>query len=606
MNRLSIASTIALIATIVLGLAFLTMPLLNAPLISEGELVRSAEDAIQYEPISALNVALGQAPELGYRIPVVNTLSLAVIAAVVAMAGAFVQAITRTARYALLFIGVVAIFGYISVPLQAIDTELTAYAQMLGYGFWIGLLASILLVFQGFIGRESDAITETVSDTLKDIRINRVQLLSAILILMGLLSLYLGLTGFNPDDIIIDGEPIAGDTVTTTLNFAPHGFGNPDNSPRSLNMQVPTATFITASGVYFLIVGVLGMMNLPQLKRIMPILFILSAVVIFLALLVGSAAGGSTNATTMLTESLRTATPIAIGAMAGLWCERSGVINIAIEGMMLFGAAIGFTVVFLLQAWYPNPDMRLTYLVLGVLAAVLSGGLASLLHAWLSITFATDQIVSGTVINILALGSTSYIRAEVLLSSEAGLTRLPTIEIPILAQLPIVGPIFNSQPIFYMMIIVIILTHVVLYHTRWGLRTIAVGENPHAADTLGINVNRVRWINVFIGGMIAGLAGAWFSLEATGRFTDGMTNGKGFISLAAMIFGKWTPSGSFGGSLLFGFSEALGFRFQIVNVPLPPQFLQMVPYIVTLIVLAGLVGRAIPPKAVGQPYKKED
>ncbi|MEL6526622.1 MAG: ABC transporter permease, partial [Chloroflexota bacterium] len=148
-------------------------------------------------------------------------------------------------------------------------------------------------------------------------------------------------------------------------------------------------------------------------------------------------------------------------------------------------------------------------------------------------------------------------------------------------------------------------THIVLFNTRWGLRTIAVGENPHAADTLGIKVNRMRWINVFISGMIAGLAGAWFSLEATGRFTDGMTDGKGFISLAAMIFGKWTPSGSFGGSLLFGFSEALGFRFQILNVALPPQFLQMVPYIVTLIVLAGLVGRAIPPKAIGQPYKTE-
>ena len=240
-----------------------------------------------------------------------------------------------------------------------------------------------------------------------------------------------------------------------------------------------------------------------------------------------------------------------------------------------------------------------------VLLWSLAGGLVSLLHAWLSITFATDQIVSGTVINILALGSTSYLRAEVLLSSEAGLNRLPIIEIPILSQLPVIGPVFASQPIFYLMFVVIILTHVVLYHTRWGLRTIAVGENPHAADTLGIKVNRVRWINVFIGGMIAGLAGAWFSLEATGRFTDSMTDGKGFISLAAMIFGKWTPAGSFGGSMLFGFSEALGFRFQIENVALPPQFLQMVPYVVTLIVLAGLVGRAIPPKAVGQPYKTE-
>ena len=352
-------------------------------------------------------------------------------------------------------------------------------------------------------------------------------------------------------------------------------------------------------------IGILGIWNLPHLRRAIGWLMILAGVLIFLMLLVGSAAGGRTNATTMITESLRTATPIAIGAMAGIWCERSGVINIAIEGMMLFGAAIGFTTLFLLQAWYPSQDLLLFHMVLGVSAAVLAGGIVSLLHAWLSITFATDQIVSGTVINILALGSTSYLRAEVLLSSEAGLNRLPVIEIPILSQLPVIGPVFASQPIFYLMFVVIILTHVVLYNTRWGLRTIAVGENPHAADTLGIKVNRVRWINVFIGGMIAGLAGAWFSLEATGRFTDAMTDGKGFISLAAMIFGKWTPAGSFGGSMLFGFSEALGFRFQIENVALPPQFLQMVPYIVTLIVLAGLVGRAIPPRAIGQPYKTE-
>ncbi len=156
-----------------------------------------------------------------------------------------------------------------------------------------------------------------------------------------------------------------------------------------------------------------------------------------------------------------------------------------------------------------------------------------------------------------------------------------------------------------MTFVVIIFTHVVLFHTRWGLRVRAVGEHPHAADTLGINVNRTRWINVFVGGLIAGLAGAWFSLEATGRFNDGMTRGAGFISLAAMIFGKWTPAGAFGGALLFGFSDALGTRFQALGVPVPNQFLQMVPYVVTVVVLAGLIGRAFPPKAIGKPYVKE-
>ncbi|MGB7340076.1 MAG: ABC transporter permease [Phototrophicaceae bacterium] len=606
MNRLSIARITALVATIVLGLAFLIMPLINAPVLENDALTLTDSGEVIRQSATALSLALDSAPTLEYSLPTVNLLSIAMIGAVIAMAASFIPLVKRTARYILMIMGILALFGFFAVPLQTLETDVTNYSQMLSYGFWIGVLASVALIIQGVMGRESDVVTTAISDFTKNIRVSRQQLLSTILIIIGIATLYQGLTAFQVDDFTADdGTVTTAETITTTLNFAPSRFGENPNAADPLQLIVPTGLFITISSLYFLAVGALGIANLRALKRVMPILLIFAAVMIFLVLLVGSAAGGSTNATTMITESLRTATPIAIGAMAGIWCERSGVINIAIEGMMLFGAAIGFTTLFLLQAWYPNPDMVLVYMILGVIAAVLSGGLVSLLHAWLSITFATDQIVSGTVINILALGSTSYIRAEVLLSSEAGLNRLPIMEIPILSKLPVIGPVFASQPIFYMMFVVIIVTHVVLYHTRWGLRTIAVGENPHAADTLGINVNRVRWINVFIGGMIAGLAGAWFSLEATGRFTDGMTDGKGFISLAAMIFGKWTPAGSFGGSLLFGFSESLGFRFQIENVALPPQFLQMVPYIVTLIVLAGLVGRAIPPKAVGQPYKTE-
>jgi len=152
--------------------------------------------------------------------------------------------------------------------------------------------------------------------------------------------------------------------------------------------------------------------------------------------------------------------------------------------------------------------------------------------------------------------------------------------------------------------ILLALTHFVLFYTVWGLRTRAVGEHPEAADTVGINVIRVRYIDVVIGGFIAGLAGAWFSLETVGGFDDLMTNGKGFIALAAMIFGKWTPIGSFGGAILFGFAEALGTRFQILQVPIPSQFLQILPYVVTMIVLAGLIGRAVPPAADGKPYEK--
>jgi simple sugar transport system permease protein len=176
----------------------------------------------------------------------------------------------------------------------------------------------------------------------------------------------------------------------------------------------------------------------------------------------------------------------------------------------------------------------------------------------------------------------------------------------VLKDIPIVGEVFfDGKPIFYLMFILLILTHVIMFYTRWGLRTRAVGENPHAADTLGINVIRTRWINVVIGGMIAGLAGAWLTLETTGTFDDAMTAGRGFIALAAMIFGKYLPFGAFGGGLLFGFSSALETRFQILGVTLPPQFLQMIPYVVTIVVLAGLVGRSRPPAADGIPYEKE-
>ncbi|MCG8349644.1 MAG: ABC transporter permease, partial [Chloroflexales bacterium] len=240
----------------------------------------------------------------------------------------------------------------------------------------------------------------------------------------------------------------------------------------------------------------------------------------------------------------------------------------------------------------------------------LIGALNALLHAVLSINFKTDQIVSGTVINILAIGVTGYVRRTFLVDTPSGRTTLQEIHIPLLSDIPFLGKIlFTEKPIFYMMILLIIGAHIVLFYTRWGLRARAVGENPRAADTVGINVYRTRYLNVLISGMIAGLAGAWFSLETVGSFDDGMTAGKGFIALAAMIFGKWTPFGAFGGAMLFGFADALGTRFQILQIelfgaPLPNQFLQVLPYVVTIIVLAGLIGRATPPAAVGQPYEK--
>lgn len=382
------------------------------------------------------------------------------------------------------------------------------------------------------------------------------------------------------------------DGVVTRLTF---GAGLPE-------LLVPTIPYTLVMSILFILSGALGLLPIESLSRWKKTLLLISGVLIIPTILVLAAAGSSTNVTVMLQVSVRLATPIVLGALAGLWCERSGVVNIAIEGMMLTGACFGFVALVLLL-----PHMNTaTAQVIGVLVSVLSGGLMALLHAWLSITFKTDQIVSGTVINILAVGLTSFARREVLLSSEAGRETLQPMPIPILSDIPVIGDIFfNGRPIFYAMFILLIATHIMLFYTRWGLRMRSVGENPKAADTLGINVNRTRWISVLIGGLIAGLAGAWFTLETNGSFEDNMTSGRGFIALAALIFGKWMPFGAFGGGLLFGFSDALGQRFQFLGVPVPPQFLQMVPYIITIVVLAGLVGRAVSPKAAGKPYEKE-
>ncbi len=314
------------------------------------------------------------------------------------------------------------------------------------------------------------------------------------------------------------------------------------------------------------------------------------------------AVGKDTNVLTILAESLRLATPIVIGAIAGIWSERAGVVNIAIEGMLLTGACIGFTALTILQPLTGNNNWAL---FLSVLIAIASGGLMALLHAWLSIRFKTNQIISGTVINILALGLTGYIRRKYLLTATAGRLTLPQVPIPGLVSIPLIGPVlFDSKPIFYLMFVLLVATYYVIFHTSWGLRIRAVGEHPHAADTVGINVYRVRYLAVLVGGLVAGLGGAWFTLETSGSFDDNMTSGRGFIALAAMIFGKWTPFGAFFGGLLFGFADALGTRFQILDIPIPPQFMQILPYVVTMLVLAGFVGRARAPAADGVPYEK--
>jgi simple sugar transport system permease protein len=295
--------------------------------------------------------------------------------------------------------------------------------------------------------------------------------------------------------------------------------------------------------------------------------------------------------TAVLASSLRQSTPLILGALCGLIGERSGVVNIGIEGQMLLAAFVAFLAnVYIGNLWVATAIGALT------------GAFMGLLLAWMAVTLRMDQIIGGTVINILAIGITGYFYV-------AGLTtqgKFQPIPLGPLADIPLLGPIFfRNGPITYLAIILVFVMHYVLFYTRWGLRTRAVGEHPSAADTVGVNVYKIRYLNVILGGALAGLAGAFLTLEGVGTFERLMTNGRGFLALAIMIFGKWTPLGSWGAALLFGFTYAMQTQLQFWGVDLPPQFIGSMPYILTILVLAGFVGRSRAPAASGVPYVKE-
>jgi simple sugar transport system permease protein len=288
--------------------------------------------------------------------------------------------------------------------------------------------------------------------------------------------------------------------------------------------------------------------------------------------------------------------PVTLGALSGILCERSGVVNIAIEGMMLTAAMIGTIMGSVSTLW------------IGLLSAVVSGGLLGLVHAVMAIKYRTDQIISGTVINIFAVGITSFVSAKFMQLypqlNDPGI--FSPYEVPWLGRIPFLGPIMFKHNIFvYAMFFFVILITFMLFKTRWGLRLRSVGEHPKAADTLGINVFRTRYMAVILGGMMAGFAGAYFTLGSVGRFDQVMTAGRGFIALAAMIFGNWTPLGAMIAGLLFGFSDSLAANLAVLRVRIPSEFLLMTPYLITMLVLAGVVGRGQMPAADGQPYEKE-
>jgi simple sugar transport system permease protein len=296
----------------------------------------------------------------------------------------------------------------------------------------------------------------------------------------------------------------------------------------------------------------------------------------------------------IIAASIRMATPLTLAALGGMFSERSGVVNIALEGMLLNGA---FAAV--VATHYSGSPW------VGVLAAVAVGLLTSLIHAVVTVTFKADHIVSGVAVNLLAMGATQF-TCWVVYGNSGNSERVAGLSawrIPVVERIPVVGQLLSGHsPLVYVAIAVVLLAHFLLFKTVFGLRLRSVGEHPLAADTMGVKVTVMRYAGVLMSGVLAGLGGAFLSLN-THYFVKNMSGGRGFIALAAMIFGKWTPFGAAGACLLFGFLEALQMSLQGGGVP--TQFIQMIPYLATIAVLVSAVGRATPPAAVGRPYQKE-
>jgi len=299
-----------------------------------------------------------------------------------------------------------------------------------------------------------------------------------------------------------------------------------------------------------------------------------------------------------LNFTLRASVPLILGAMSGILCERTGIVNIGIEGMMLAGAFAAFVAKTSTNSW---PLM--SSLLFGVAVALAVGGAMGWLHAVFSIRYRMDQIISGTVLIILAAGLSSYLFDR----NAVAEGKFGAIPIPGLAQIPVLGEVlFSNPPLTYTTLILVVVIHILLFYTKWGLRSRACGEHPRAADTVGINVNRFRYMNTILGGMLAGLAGGFLVLEAVGQFQEGMTAGRGFISLAAMIFGNWMPFGAMGAAMLFGYTQALQNELLLAGVTtVPRQFVSMIPYLVTIIAVSGFVGRVRAPAAEGKVYETE-
>lgn len=308
-------------------------------------------------------------------------------------------------------------------------------------------------------------------------------------------------------------------------------------------------------------------------------------------------AGKTMPITALLSGSLALAVPLIFGSLAGVLSERVGIVNIAIDGQLLAGAFVSAFIASLTNS-----------LLAGLVGAMLAGALVSWVLATFSIKYVVDQIIVGVVLNVLIVGLTNFLFSTLLASDIATLNQPPRFDkilIPLLGQIPVIGPVlFNQTLIVYLMYLAVAGVFVALFKTRWGLRVRAVGEYPKAADTVGIKVFATRYVSVMIGGALAGLGGSFFTLGQVGAFGKEMTNGAGYIALAALIFGRWNPIYAAFAALLFGFAQNLQYGLAIIGSPVPSEFLLMLPYVLTVVAVAGLVGKVTGPAAAGKAYIK--
>ena len=395
--------------------------------------------------------------------------------------------------------------------------------------------------------------------------------------------------GFGLIDILVFGLFAHKGDATFALSL-------PTASVQVPSMHAPAALVAYVLGAASIAIGIWrAAANPGQRARRLSI----SAVLLFfiISLLCWADAGNAIplNTVNLLQNTLTGSIPLILGALAGCLGERSGVINIAIEGQLLVGAFAAAVMASVSGVW------------LGLITGSLAGGLVGAVLAVFAIKYFVDQIILGVVLNVLTLGLTNYLYDRVLVTN-ANLNAANTvsvIKIPVLGDVPVIGPIFFDSNIFlYITYAAIIVVQIGLFSTRWGLRVRAVGEHPTAADTVGIRVLATRYRNVIMGGLLAGIGGAYLTVGSVGTFSPGMSSGLGYIALAAMIFGRWTPLGATAAALLFGFTQALGNVMASINVPIPTYILSMAPYVATIIAVAGLVGNVRAPKADGKPYIK--